>query len=174
HVVVEDVDPPEALARRRHQARDVVLARHVGGKGPRPAAVLGDEVHRLLRGGERAVDDAYVRALAAQHDSGGAAGAHRLSPGLAASHDDGGLALDARADHGSGLLRTGARNRGHGRPPRPLPSTAPPGPAQAYPGPARAHLRYTTAARPHAHLRGGPFDGHRLAAERDALRRSRP
>jgi len=90
---VQDVDPAEALARRRDEPLHVFLLRCIGRERPRVAALGLDQVDCLLRGREDRSATNHVRPFAAQDDGGGAAVTDGLSRGLPAPDHDGELPL---------------------------------------------------------------------------------
>src|SRR5439155_741049 len=95
HVVVQDVQPTEALQGRRDQPAGVVFAGDVRFEGPGLAALVADQVHGLLGGLEGAVGHDDLRAFPGEHDGGGPPVPDRLARRLPASHHDGRLTLDA-------------------------------------------------------------------------------
>jgi hypothetical protein len=94
HVVVQDVQPAEALVSGRHEAADGVLVGGVGLVRPGLAALAVDQVDRVLRRRLEAIDHQHPSTLAGQHHRHRSPVADRLAGGLPAPHDDRRLALD--------------------------------------------------------------------------------
>src|SRR5262249_2391000 len=90
-IVVQHVDPAPALHGVVDHRLDLGIFGDVGLAGGGDALFLGDQVDRLLRGGEVVIDTQHLCAFAREGERGGAAVADAFARALAGADDDGDL-----------------------------------------------------------------------------------